>query len=341
MKISALLLLLSLSIGASAQEPQIASLGDLRLQNGQTIRDCRIGYRTFGRLNAQRSNAVLFPTWFSGTTKDIAALVGPGKFIDSDQYYVIAVDALGDGVSSSPSNSVTQPRMQFPKFSIRDMVESQHELLTKHLGIRHLRVVMGISMGGMQTFQWIAAYSDFMDFAIPIVGSPRLTSYDLLLWNAEAHAIEIDPGWKNGEYAKRPAGMRVVADIHALALQTPDYWVEHTQRKNFDDALKQSEVKTETGFDCNNWLRQLQAMIGHDISETFGGNMSKAAEAVHAKLLVVPSRQDHMVNPHPALDFAKLAHAQVFELTDDCGHVAPGCNMARVGAAINKFLGRQ
>src|SRR4051794_34212159 len=215
-KIRAKLLLLLLSIGASAQEQQIASLGDFHLQNGQTIRDCKVGYRTFGHLNAQRSNVVLFPTWFSGTTKDLAGLVGPGKFIGSDKYYVIAVDALGDGVSSSPSNSTMQPHMRFPQFSIRDMVESQHELLTKHLKIQHLRAVMGVSMGGMQTFQWIVTYPDFMDLAIPIVGSPRLTSYDLLLCNAEAHAIETDPSWKNGEYTQTPAGMQVVGDIQAL-----------------------------------------------------------------------------------------------------------------------------
>ena len=336
-----ILLLFAFSIGASAQEQQIASIGDLHLQNGQTIRDCKVGYRTFGHLNAQRSNAVLFPTWFSGTTKDLVELVGPGKFIDADKYYVIAVDALGDGVSTSPSNSATQPHMRFPRFSIRDMVESQHELLTKSLGIQHLHAVMGQSMGGMQTFQWMVTYPNFMDIAVPIVGSPRLTSYDLLLWNTEAHAIETDPSWKNGEYTQTPAGMRVVGDIHALALQTPDYWVEHTPRQDFGNALSQSEIKAETGFDCNNWLRQLQAMIDHDILQAFNGDMNKAAQTVHAKLLIVLSRQDHMVNPHPALEFGKLVHAQVLELTDDCGHVSPGCNVARVGAAINEFLGQQ
>ena len=199
---------------------------------------------------------------------------------------------------------------------------------------------MGQSMGGMQTFQWITTYPDFMDFAVPIVGSPRLTSYDLLLWNAEAHAIETDPSWKNGEYTQTPAGMQVVGDIHALALQTPDYWVEHTPRKDFSNALKQSEVGVETGFDCNNWLRQLQAMIGHDIAKDFNGDMNKAAEAVHAKLLVISSRQDHMVNPHPALDFAKLVRAQILELTDNCGHISPGCNIGRIGAGIDEFLGQ-
>src|ERR1700722_461652 len=203
---------------------QIGRLGDFRLEGGGVIRDGQRGYRTYGKLNAQRSNAVLFPTWFTGTTQGLAALIGPGKLVDTSQYFVIAVDALGDGVSSSPSNSAVQPRMKFPEFSIRDMVAAEHELATKVLGLAHLRAVMGISMGGMQTFQWIVSYPDFLDRAIPIVGSPRLGSYDLLLWQAELHAIEADANWKHGDYQALPAAaMRTVADIHALALQTPQF----------------------------------------------------------------------------------------------------------------------
>src|SRR5579863_5958184 len=187
-------------------EAKLASLGDFRLESGEVIRDCKVGYRTLGELDAAKSNAVLFPTWFTGSSKQLVGLVGPGpgKLVDSSKYYVILVDALGDGVSSSPSNSAAQPHMRFPRFTLRDMVESQHELVTKTLGIPHLRAVMGISMGGMQTFQWIVSYPTFMDKAIPIVGSPRLTSFDLLLWQAEIHASEADSAWQHGDYTAPP-----------------------------------------------------------------------------------------------------------------------------------------
>jgi homoserine O-acetyltransferase len=309
---------------------QKAQIGDLKLQSGQVIRNCVIGYRTYGTLNADKSNAVLFPTWFTGRTESLKGQVGPTGTLNPADLFVILVDALGDGVSSSPSNSKLQPRLQFPQFTIRDMVESQHKFLTEKLGIHHLRAVMGISMGGMQTFAWITAYPDFMDKAIPIVGSPKLSSIDLLLWNAEKHAIEAGADWKHGNYQTPPAEtMRAVADIHEFALTTPARRVHDTPAASFDQFLKTNEADTLKGFDANDWLRQLEAMIAQDVGP---------ASAAKAKLLVVVSAQDHMVNPTSALEFAKQTHAETLVLESDCGHLATSCENARLSAAVNKFL---
>lgn len=340
--VSIVILLCCLSVGPlAAQELKLASLGDFHLENGQSIQDLKVGYHTLGKLNPQRSNAVLFPTWFTGTTEQLVGFVGPGKMVDSSKYFVILVDALGDGVSSSPSNSQTQPRMQFPQFNIRDMVKSQHDLVTRVLDIQHLHAVIGISMGGMQTFQWMVSYPDFMDEAIPIVGSPRLTSYDLLLWTAELHAIEYAKDWDDGHYTSPPVeAMDTVADIHTLNLTTPTYRIDHTRPAGFPAFLADAEKSTLRSFDANNWVRQLQAMMDDDVAAPFGGSMEQAASVVRAKVLVIPSAEDHMVNPHPALRFAKLIHAQVFTLTSDCGHLAVGCEQEQVNEAVSAFLER-
>lgn len=132
-----LILLLFVSVQASAQAPstestqQFAELGDFKLQNGGVIQDFRLGYRTLGKLNAKRSNAVLWPTWLGGKSEDLLKFLGPGKVVDTTNYFVILVDAIGNGISSSPANSKKQPLMKFPKFMIRDMIESEYRLVRK------------------------------------------------------------------------------------------------------------------------------------------------------------------------------------------------------------------
>jgi len=317
---------------ASAQQ-QFANLGDFKLENGQLIENCRIGYRTFGTPNKDRSNIIIFPTWFSGRSVDLKGLAAPGNMADSTKYYVIALDALGDGVSSSPSNSKTQPDSLFPKFNIRDMVRSQHQLLTEKLHINHVFGVIGGSMGGMQTFQWMVSYPDFMDKAAPWVGSTKLTSYDLLLWTAEARTVKM--GLEHG--ATKKEILKPVNAIHDMNLYTPLYRVAHTQPSKFESYIHQSDKQAIDRFNPYDWLRQLQAMMAHDVSKPYGENMVKAAQRVHAQVLAIVNLQDHMVNPEPALNFASMIHASILKLNNDCGHLGPSCKAERVSEAVNQF----
>ncbi len=331
----------TLAAVAGAEGTQLyADLGDFQLESGEVIRDLKIGYRTFGELNAAKSNAVLFPTWFTGTTADLVEWVGPGKLVDSSRHFVILVDAIGDGVSTSPSNSAEQPGMRFPRFTILDMVRSQHALLTRELGIDHLRAVMGVSMGGMQTFQWVVAYPDFMDKAIPIAGSPLLSSYDRLLWTATIRAIKLDPAWKGGDYESPPVeGLEAVATIVPLARSTRDAVVKETPPGGFAEYLEARDREIIEVFDANNWIRQAEAMMALDVSAAFDGSMEKAAAAVEADVLVVHGLRDHMVAPQPALTFAELLFGPVVRLEGDCGHLAIWCEQADAFPAITRFLG--
>jgi homoserine O-acetyltransferase len=318
---------------SNGQEQKFADLGDLKLVSGETLRNCRIGYRTFGKMNADRSNIIVFPTWAGGTTEQLKDNVGAGKLVSDADYYVILIDALANGVSSSPSNSTAQPHMKFPKITVRDMVNTQHELLTKALGIRHVKAVMGISMGGMQTFQWIVSHPDFMDKAIPMVGSPHVAPYDVVMWRINIDALEGSAGWNHGDYKENPAGL-VHFEIGELMLQTPaEYNRTHT-REQVLEALKKAETVPDVE-DANNTIRQSEAMISLDVSDVYGGAMDKAAAAVKAKVFVVVSKQDHTVTPQPARDFAQLLHAPVLELESDCGHLATGCEGPKLATAVS------
>ena len=331
-------LLLTLHASAADGDQQFAALGACKLANGRQIEDCRIGYRTWGTLNADRSNAILFPTWFSGNTNNLATFVGADKMIDPAKFFFIAVDALGDGVSSSPSNSENQHATRFPAFTIGDMVEAEYRLATETLHLKHLHAVMGISMGGMQTFSWMVRYPTFMDLAIPIVGSPRLTSYDLLLWQAEVEAVQDDPLFQGGNYSQPPK-LPLVEFIHTMNLSTPAHYARTVDRNDYDSEQEQYYRKGILPFDANDWLAQLEAMIHHDIAQ--GGSMEDAAKKMKTKVLIVVASQDHMVNPQPALDFAPLVHAQTLILDSDCGHLAPGCESAKMYPVVRAFLATQ
>lgn len=328
-----LALLLASGLICSGADQQFADLGDLELENGEVIQNCRIGYRTYGILNADRSNTVLFPTWISGNTSGLEPRIGPDKLADSSKYFVVSVDALGNGVSCSPSNSATQKNGDFPFFGIRDMVRSQHRLVKEVLKIEKLHAVLGISMGGFHTFEWIVSYPEMMTKAIPIVGTTNLTSVDLLLWRAELGIIEAAQN-SNGD---RVEAMRNVGRIDSFALRIPAFHVRETPVSEFAATLGKriDEFGERNDYD---YAAQLRALIDHDISRHFDNSMEAAAEAVKADVLIIVAAQDHMVNPQPATDFARLLGLPILILQGDCGHHAFLCESELVESSVRRFV---
>ncbi len=346
MKISFILLTLfflftanSFAQSSSAIHPVgLVSIGDFKLESGSAIKNCSLGYRMHGKLNANRNNAVVFCTWFGGNAAGVEAMK-PWNAIDTTKYCFIIIDALGDGVSSSPSNSKLQHGGDFPKFSIRDMVNSQHTLLTQKLNIKHVRAVMGISMGGIQTFEWAVSHPDFMDVLIPIVGSPQPTSYDLMLYQTIGHLIDDNPNYQHGHYTTNPhiaaAGM-----VFDLFLTTPANRVKTVQR----ESIQQWVANAQTQSARHNWndtYYQMNAIIGHDISKRFHSSLQEAAAHIKARMLIITSLQDMVVNPAPAIAFSKLLPARLVELNDERGHSAPDFSNPQMTDAIANALAMQ
>jgi homoserine O-acetyltransferase len=317
---------------------QFADLGVCKLTGGGEIASCRVGYRTWGTLNVERSNAVLFPTWFAGTSSNIQDWLGANKLVDPAKYFVIAVDALGDGVSSSPSNSENQHGPDFPPFTIQDTVNAEYRLVTEALHLTHLHAVLGISMGGTQTFEWMVHYPKFMDLAIPIIGTPRSTSYDLLVYRNAEFALKNDPAWVAGRYSKAPP-LGLVAALMQLNSSSPAEFARNHPSETFAADYAGYFVKGILPFDANDFLAQLEAIIHQDVAH--GGTQEEAARRVKAKVLVVVAAQDHLINPKPGLDFAALVGAKTMVLESDCGHKAVSCDSARLFPAVRAFLDGQ
>ncbi|MCV2370762.1 alpha/beta fold hydrolase [Roseateles oligotrophus] len=325
---------------------QFAQLGAFKLENQTVIDDCALGYRTLGTLNAERSNAIVFLTWHNGKSSDILGLLGPKGLFDPAPYYVVVIDALGNGVSCSPSNSKTQHGPAFPAFSIRDMVASQHRLLTETLKLNHVRAVMGFSMGGMQTFQWMVSHPEFMDLAFPLSGTPRMSSYDQLFWRTEELLMVSDPDYAQGHYKKNPplAAMQLVFSMN---FNTPAYRVANTGPKpeEFEKFWQETIAYDPDNADANDWRWQARAMLTQDIGVPVtqaDGQTRRSLEAAAAKVKarshVVVARQDHLVNPKPALDFAPLIKAGSTVLESDCGHLAVQCEIDRLRPIIERLL---
>jgi len=327
------LVFLFVTMAAQADvEQQFAEIGDLELLSGGILRDVRIGYVTAGELNEDRSNIVVFPTWVTGTAANLVnfGVVGPGKLADTDHYYVVMIDALGNGVSTSPSNSQSQAGAEFPAITIGDMVNSQHRLLTGHLGLEHVHAVMGISMGGMQTFDWIGRYSDYMDRAIPIAGSPRMTSYDLLQWRTHKRVIGI---MQEAGHPEKGISATVSA-LSQLTLQTPAWFVENVRPEDLESFLGSGSFM----FSSHNYVAQLNAMIEQNVFGNTEESHNAYLDRVIADVLVIGGIRDHMVNQVPAQKAAAELDAELFMLDSICGHLTNVCEYDAVSARVSEFL---
>ena len=316
---------------------QFASLGQCSLESGQQIEDCRVGYRTFGHLNAARDNAVLVPTWLYGASGELVSLFGdgsqPSHLVDTGRWFGIAIDAFGNGVSSSPSNSPHQHATDFPALTLKDSVRAQYRVLTETLQLKHIHAVVGLSMGGEQSFVWSTLYPQFFDLAVPILGSPRPTSYDLHVKAIQIASIESDPEYNHGHYTKEPA-LALANSIGMLVVTTPEWRNRETPRDQFPAFLAKAEAPLS--LDANDRLWQLKAILKQDVV----GNrtIAEAARSTSVRFLVIVSGQDRLVNPQPALDWAAAVNAPTYISPGACAHLIMSCDAASVSVRVRAFL---
>jgi homoserine O-acetyltransferase/O-succinyltransferase len=349
MSIGAIAMLLAIS-GAPAHTPsqpphQLFNEGDLKLESGEVIKDFSISYVTHGTLNAKKSNAILVVTAIGGNHHRIDFMIGSGKALDPDKYFIIATDAISNGLTTSPSNSTSQPRMSFPKFTIRDMVESQYRLLKEKFGIEHVVAIVGPSMGGMQVLQWGVSHPDMMDGLVAMVPLAKTPPWTVAILETTRKAIMLDPAWNGGNYTTIPEkGVRLWRDIlNLLSARTPDMY--QAQFKNGMDVLPwmtQQEDAVMKVFDANDWIYQTWAYEKHDvgISPGFNGDTEKALGSIKAKTLILTGTKDLL---NPEFEPLSAAHAikDVRMMTISPGTVTGHASAGGAIPADVEFLNRE
>jgi len=315
----------------AAQTPaRIADLRECALASGAKIENCRVGYRTFGQKNAQASNVILIPTWLSGKSSDWVGLLGPGQIVDTTRYHVIVADALGNGVSSSPSLTSGS----FPQITIGDMVETHYRLAREVLGIKHLRAVLGVSMGGIQVFEWAAAHPAFVDRFVSIVGSPEVARHDRawlvtlvrMIDAAKTYQVPRDTVWR------MIAGLQVLVDVQEAVNARP--------AAEADSLLAASAVAGSKSIDLADYAVQARAMLAYGFAKPPRADSASILAGLKGRFLVVNSPDDRVISSGPALSLARRIGLDTLVLRSSCGHAVFACEATRIGAAVNAFLER-
>ncbi len=178
---------------------EIFDLGDVRVQSGATIRGCKRVYKTFGTLSPAKDNVIVYPTWYSGQHHDNEWLIGRDMALDPGSQFIIIPNMLGNGLSSSPSNTPEPYNGPcFPKVTACDNVRLQHRLVTEKFGVNRLRLVVGWSMGALQTFHWGALYPDMVERIAPSCGSAKCSRHNFVFLEGVKAALTADAAFADG-----------------------------------------------------------------------------------------------------------------------------------------------
>jgi len=361
-------------------EKKVFTLPSYTTVGGKTIKNVRVGYETYGALNAAGDNAIFVPHFFTGTSHaagkykptDAASgywdpIIGAGKPIDTDKYFVISADALANLNTKDPNVTTTGPAsvnpdtgkpygMSFPVISYRDSVRV-HKALVDSLGVKKLHAVAGASGGSIQAMEWAAVYPDLVERVVHVIGPGfDISPYVLEMLDVWTLPIRYDPKWNNGDYYGRdePAAgvaqalkiVTITARANGWAEKTFDYkWADAARDPGADignlftieDALNKAGAARAATTDANSMIYTAKA------NQLY--NLGDDVKKMKAKILFVPAKSDLLFPPELSQRAAERYRAQggvaeVAVLDGDGGHLDGVLNVAKQGEAIRAFLAR-
>jgi homoserine O-acetyltransferase len=313
---------------------EIFEAGDVELQSGAMLSAVRVAYRTHGRLNAARDNAIVYPTHYSGTHDSNAWAIGPGMALDPNRFFIIIPNMLGNGLSSSPSNTpAPHDGPRFPLVTVRDNIVLQHRLVTELFGIDTLALVVGHSMAAQQTFQWAALFPEMVQRIAPFCGSARTSRHNWLFLEGCKSALIADAAFAEGDYSAPPVrGIRAFARVYAGWAWSQTFFrqrldVERLGLPSMEAFLTHAWEPSFLAHDANDLLAMLATWQAADISndQRFDGDLEKALRTITAKAIVMPCRTDLYFPPEDsAIEVEHLPHAELRVIPSVWGHMAGG-----------------
>jgi homoserine O-acetyltransferase/O-succinyltransferase len=288
----------------------VFGLGDFELEGGAFLQDARLLYKTHGTLSPARDNAVLYPHMYSGTPSSLESTIAPGRALDPDRWFVICPGQLGNGFSSSPSNTAGR----FPDITIGDDVRAQHRLVTETLGIERLALAVGFSMGAQQAYEWAVRHPSCIERLAVIAGTARTTPHNALCVLLAEQALATD-GLELHARAWVPVGL-------SHELFRTEAWRE-AGFSSPDDLVERLFVEDFAPMDAGNLLCQCRKWRHADVSRHGGGDLAAALSRITAKTFVIPFSHD-MLFPVEDCDAERrlIPGAELHVLESFWGHYA-------------------
>lgn len=305
--------------------------GNVALQSGRTFRNLSIAYKTFGTLNADKSNVIVYPTSYSAQHHDTQFMIAEGGALDPTKYFIVIPNLFGNGLSSSPSNTPwPDVGPNYPQITLFDAVHVQRRMLAELWGITRVALVYGWSMGAMQAYHWAALFPDAVERIAVVCGAARCSPHNRVFIDGVRHALTADPAWRDGVFVERPVrGFRAMGRLYAGWALSQTFYREERWRSVGATSLEDYLVAFwEPNFarrDPSDLLAQFWTWENGDISANplYHGDLPAALSAIRARTLLMPGDHDlYFQVEDNRLEMQHLRDAQLAPIPSVWGHRA-------------------
>lgn len=313
------------------QDYQFFDAGDVVLQSGRTYRRMKLAYKTWGTLNADRSNVIVYPTSYGAQHFDTEFMVQAGAALDPEKYFIVIPNLFGNGLSSSPSNTPWPDQGdRYPQVTMVDAVHVQRRMLAELWGIDRVALVYGWSMGAMQAYHWAALFPEMVERIAVVCGAAKCSPHNRVFIEGVASALTADPAWRDGVFTEKPLrGFRAMGRLYAGWAMSQTFYREEVWRQLGATSLEDYLVTYWEGNfarrDPSDLLAQFWTWKHGDISANslYNGDLPKALAGIRARTLLMPGDHDlYFQVADNQLELAYLRDAVLKPIPSIWGHRA-------------------